>query len=224
MTFHDVDQNTDEWMDLRVGKVGGSSIGKIMAVPRKKTDCPTCDPKESELAKKFGDPAKKYAIQIALERITGEAKGDNYSNGHMERGHEQEPLAKKAYEDEYFCDVNNGGYFDCGNSGCSPDGLVYDNGLIEIKSVVYSIHYKTVKRNSFDPSYKWQLYFNLQRTERDWIDFVSYCHDYPAGKKLFVHRLHTGECVDVFTRIDSRLKEFEQLILETTSNIVGRMG
>lgn len=222
MIFHDVDQNTDEWLDLRVGKITGSAIGKIMAVPRKKTDCPTCDPKESELSKKFGEPAKKYAIQIALERITEEAQGDSYSNGHMERGHEQEPLARKAYEDEFFCDVSNGGFFDCGSEGCSPDGLVYDDGLIEIKSVIYSIHYKTVERNNIDPSYKWQLYFNLQKTEREWIDFVSYCHAYPKGNKLFVHRLHAVDLVEVFAKMDVRLKEFELLVSEVSKNINGR--
>lgn len=205
MKFHNVDQNTDEWIDLRAGKVTGSPFGKIMA----------------NEGKAFGPPANAYAIQIAIERMTGEAQGGGYSNGHMERGHEQEPLARKAYEDEYFCDVSNGGFFDCGNEGCSPDGLVYDDGLIEIKSVIPSVHYQTVKRNSFDPSYKWQLYFNLQKTGRKWIDFVSYCHDYPRGKKLFVHRLKAIDLTEIFDRMDARLKEFERLVIEVKNNIIG---
>ncbi len=206
MTFHDVDQNTDEWMLMRGGKITGSGISKIMA----------------NEGKAFGAPANAYAIQIAIERITGELQGGNgYSNGHMERGHEQEPLARKAYEDEYFCDVSNGGFFDCGNEGCSPDGLDYEDGVIEIKSVIPSVHYQNVKRANIDPTYKWQLYFNLQKTKRVWIDFVSYCHDYPRGKKLFVHRLTKGECIEVFERMDARVREFELLIAEVSKNIIG---
>ena len=203
----DVEQNSEDWDLLRVGKITSSALSKVMA----------------NYGKAFGEPAKKYAIQIALERITGEAQGDNYSNGHMERGHEQEPLARKAYEDEFFCDVSNGGFFDCGSEGCSPDGLVYEDGVIEIKSVIPSVHYQNVKRANIDPSYKWQFYFNLRKTERKWIDFVSYCHDYPKGKKLFVHRLYADDLVEVFDKMDARLKEFEILVSEVSRNIKGEV-
>jgi hypothetical protein len=205
MKFCDVVQNEDEWFAMRVSKITGSAISKIMAND----------------GKAFSSPANDYAVQIALERITGKAKGSTYSNGHMERGHEQEPLARAAYEDEYFCDVTNGGFFDCGNQGCSPDGLVYEDGLIEIKSHISSVHYKNVKRNNIDPAYKWQLYFNLQKTEREWIDYVSFCADYPAGKRLFVHRVFAKDCAEVFAQMDRRLEEFEELIAETTKNIKG---
>jgi len=205
MKFHNIEQNTDEWLALRVGKITGSAVGKIMA----------------NESKAFGNPAKDYAIQLALERITGEAKGSSYSNSHMERGHEQEPLAMMEYENEYFCDISKGGFFDCGKEGCSPDGLVYSDGVIEIKSVIASVHYQNVKRNDVDPKYKWQHIFNLQKTERDWIDFVSYCHEYPAGKKIFVHRIYVKDCSELFQRVDKRLEEFERLISEVTKNIKG---
>lgn len=204
MIFHDVDQNTDEWLDMRVGKITGSAIGKIMA----------------NEGKAFGPPANDYAIEIALERITGKSQGSNYSNAHMERGHEEEPLARAAYEDEYFCDVSNGGFFDCGDQGCSPDGLVYDDGEVEIKSRIAKVHYKNVKRNDIDPGDKWQLYFNLQKTERNWIDSISYCHTYPIGKKLFVCRLYAKDCIEFFERMDIRLAKFEELISEVTNNIL----
>lgn len=205
MIFHDVEQNTDEWLDLRVGKITGSAISKIMA----------------NYGKAFGSPAKDYAVQIALERIKGVAQGSSYSNGHMERGHEQEPLARMEYENEFFCDVDNGGFFDCGTEGCSPDGLVYEDGVIEIKSVIPSVHYQVVKRNDIDPKYKWQLYFNLQKTGREWLDFVSYCHDYPSEKKLFVHRIYAKDCAEFFRQIDIRIAEFEALVTETINNING---
>ena len=205
MIFHDIEQNTDEWFDLRVGKITGSAVQKIMA----------------NEGKAFGDPAKDYAVKIALERITGESKGESYSNAHMERGHEQEPLARMEYENEYFCNVSNGGFFDCGNEGCSPDGLVGSVGVIEIKSVIFSVHYKNVKRNDVMPTYKWQNYFNLQKTGREWIDLISYCQEYPIGRKLFVHRTYAKDCQDEFARMDARIADFEKLIEISTNNIMG---
>jgi hypothetical protein len=83
------------------------------------------------------------------------------------------------------------------------------------------VHYKNVKRNDIDTTYKWQLYFNLQKTEREWIDYVSFCADYPVGKRLFVHRVFAKDCGEVFAGMNKRLEEFEKLVAETTKNIIG---
>jgi len=203
MEFLDIDQNTDEWLDMRMGKLTGSSCSKIMA----------------NYGKAFGEPAKKAAVQVALEQLTGKRSEGGYSNDHMERGHEQEPVARKLYEDMYFIDVANGGFFDCGKSGCSPDGLVSDDGVIEIKSVIATTHYATIKLGGFDPSYKWQLYFNLVKTGRDWIDFVSYCAEFPKDKRLYVHRTFKSDCVDQFKMIEEREAEFFSLVDEIKNTI-----
>ena len=205
MIFHDVEQNEESgWFDLRIGKITGSGIARIMA----------------NEGKPFGDPAKNYAIKIALERITGKSKSDNYSNKQMDRGHEEEPLARMEYESEFFCDVTNGGFFDCGKQGCSPDGLVSSTGVIEIKSHIYSIFYKVKKRGSFEPTYKWQNFFNLKTTGREWIDFISFCLEYPTGKKMLVNRTYAEDCKDVFQAMDHRIEQFEELIEESTRNIL----
>jgi len=196
MRFHDIEQNTDEWLDLRAGKITGSGVSKIMA----------------NLGKAFGEPAKKYAANIALEQITGKPISNGFSNDHTERGHEQEPLARSAYENKYFCEVTNGGFFEINGLGCSPDGLVGDCGLIEIKSVISSVHFSNIKRQTFDPAYKWQLISNLKFTGRDWIDSVSYCADYPDGRQLFVSRLNKEDFSKEFALIDSRVEEFNKLI------------
>ena len=172
-------------------------------------------------SKAFGDPAKKLAVQIAIEQITGKYIESGYSNADMERGHQQEPIARALYEDQYFVDVANGGFFDCGNAGCSPDGLVNDDGLIEIKSVQSHIHYANIKRNSIDPAYKWQLYFNLLHTDRQWIDFVSYCEDFPKDKKLFVYRVRREDCQQEFEMIETRKAEFFSLVDEVKQTIRG---
>ena len=111
--WHDVEQNTEVWQQLRTGKVTASNAGSFMA--------------NSDGA--FGEPAKKYALQIALEIATGRKAEFSFSNDHTERGHEQEPIARMHYEDAEFVTVTNGGFFDCGDHGDSPDGLVGPDGV-----------------------------------------------------------------------------------------------
>lgn len=202
--FHDIEQNTDAWYALRAGRLTSSKLGTIMA----------------NYGKAFGEPAKKYAVNIALEQITGSPIASTFSNEHMERGHEQEPVARMMYEDEFFCDVSNGGFFGSEFVGCSPDGLVSADGLIEIKSVIASVHYANVKRQDVDPAYKWQCIGNLLFTQRNWIDFVSYCAEFPADKQLFTHRLHAKNLSDEFTQINQRIDEFKQLVETTKRNIL----
>lgn len=192
MIFHDVQQNTDEWQALRCGKATASNFACIMAND----------------GKAFGDPAKKYALQLALERITGRKADYSFSNEHMERGHEQEPIARMLYEEEHFCTVTNGGFFDCGLYGDSPDGLVGKNGAIEIKCVVAPTHYATLTRGSFDPAYRWQLVGHLDCTGRDWVDFASYCADFPEDQQLIVHRLTKSDCQSELERLAFRRNEF----------------
>lgn len=191
--FRDIEQNTDEWLDMKAGKLSGSSMPKVMA----------------NYGKSFGEPAKKLIITIAREQVTGKRSlAESYSNAHMERGHEQEPLARALYQEQTFSEVTNGGFFDNGNTGCSPDGRVYNEGLIEIKSVIDHVHYSNIKRNGVDPAYKWQIFFNLMETGLEWIDFVSYCADFPEKTQLFIHRTYAKDCGDEFNMIKVRKAEF----------------
>lgn len=203
MKFHDVEQNTDEWMALRVGKVTASNFGCFMAND----------------GKPFGEPAQRYALQIALEICTGKKAEIGFSNDHTERGHEQEPIARMLYEQEYFADVANGGFFDCGDYGDSPDGLVGKSGVIEIKSVIATTHFATLKRASFDPSYKWQLVGHLDCTGRDWVDFVSYCSEFPPSKQLLVYRATRDDFKDELQRLNARRDLFLELVKETLNKL-----
>lgn len=196
MLFHNVDQNTDEWMSLRLGRVTMSSAGKFMAND----------------GKAFGDPAKKYALKIALERVTGKKSEFSFSNDHMIRGHEQEPIAKMLYEEENFVTVSNGGFFDCGNYGTSPDGLVGEDGIIEIKSVIAKTHYATLRRGTPDPAYKWQLIGHLDCTGRDWVDFVSYCSDFIEKKQLITYRTYRYDVQKEIAALRYRRDLFLELV------------
>lgn len=201
--FHDVPQNSEAWQALRLGKATASNFGAFMA----------------NAGGAFGEPAKRYALQIALERLTGIKAEHSFSNEHMERGHEQEPVARMMYEEETFSDVTNGGFFDCGEYGDSPDGLVGFDGVVEIKSVIAPTHYTTIKRGSFDPAYRWQLVGHLDCTGRQWVDFVSYCSDFPAEKQLFVSRLKREDVAAEIEQLQQRREKFLALVKETMDSI-----
>lgn len=202
--FIDVEQNTDEWFQLRAKKITSSKLGCIMA----------------NYPKTFGLPAKKYAVNIAIEQITGKAISSNYTNEHMQRGHEQEPIARMIYENENFCEVANGGFFDSEFIGCSPDGLVGNDGIIEIKSVISSVHFDNVKRGTFDPAYKWQLIGNLKFSNREWMDFVSYCEQFPIDKQLYKYQLKKNDYNNEFDMIDARIEDFLKVISSTKEIIL----
>jgi len=196
--WHDVEQNSGEWFALRCGKITASNAACFMA---------------NEDKPFFGEPAKRYALQIALERINGRRSDSGFfSNAHTERGHEQEPIARMLYEELHFVDVGNGGFFDHGHCGSSPDGLVGDDGVIEIKCVIAPVHYATIQRGSFDPAYTWQLISHLDCTGRDWVDFVSYCAEFPYHNRLFVSRLYKKDYQEHISRLHKRRSDLLSLI------------
>ena len=202
--WHDVEQNSDDWDVLRCDVITMSNLAKIMA----------------NYGAAFGAPARKYAARIALGQLTGEVQTGGYSNTHMERGHEQEPMAVLEYEARYFTKVTNGGFYKVGDQGGSPDGLVGKPGMIEVKSAISDIHYDRIRRQSFDPSHKWQCLGNLKISDRDWLDFISYCIDYPEGKRIFVYRFHAKDYADEFEMIDLRIEKFRALIIEAKEIIL----
>jgi hypothetical protein len=203
MIFHDIPQNSPEWDALRLGKATASKFGVFMAND----------------GKAFGEPAKRYALQLALEISTGRKSEFSFKNDDMDRGHEQEPVARMLYEEENFCEVTNGGFFDWGQYGDSPDGLVSHDGVTEFKCVIASTHYDTLRRGSYDPAYKWQLVGHLECTGRAWVDFGSYCADFPEGKQLLVYRVTRDEFAVEIERLQTRRQKFLALVKETLHSI-----
>lgn len=202
MKWHDVEQNSPEWELLKLGKASSSSNAKFMA----------------NFGKPFGEPAHRYALQIALERVTGRKAEHSFKNDDMERGHEQEPLARMLYEEMFFCEVTNGGFFDFGEYGDSPDGLIGTDGVIEIKSVIASTHEATIKRGAFDPAYRWQLAGHFD-SGRQWVDFVSYCADYPEHLQLVVYRTYREEMADEIAKLHERRTDFLKLVAEKENEL-----
>lgn len=208
MIFHDVEQNTPEWDALRLGKATASKFGTFMA----------------NYGKAFGEPAKEYALKIALEIVTGRKAEYSFKNEHMERGHAQEPIARMLYEEQNFVDVTNGGFFCHGTHGDSPDGLISRDGVIEIKSVIASVHEANIRRGAADPAYKWQRIGHLDCTGRDWVDFVSYCADYPEWNQLAIFRTYRGEVTEELNQLAERRAMFLELVQTKVAELQMRIA
>jgi hypothetical protein len=204
LDYYDVEQNSDEWFEMRSGLVTSSKLGLVMA----------------NYGKSFGEPAKKYAVNVAIEQITGAPISDGYSNAHTERGHEQEPVARYLYEEETFCSVSNGGFFCDSFFGDSPDGLVGKDGCIEIKSVIPSVHFANIKRGCIAPAYRWQCIGHLMFTGREWLDFISYCEQFPEDKKLYTYRIYRDSLIEEFSMLSERLDKFLQIISDAKKTIL----
>ena len=170
-----MDQGTDEWFAIRVGKVTASRVADVIA----KT--------------KSGYSASRdnYMAQLVCERLTGQ-KGESFTNAAMQHGTETEPLARAAYEALRDVLVDEVGFVPHPSihmAGASPDGLVGDNGLLEIKCPNTATHIETLLSESVPTKYYTQMQFQLACTGREWCDFVSFDNRLPQELQLFVKRV-----------------------------------
>lgn len=197
MNHHDIEQNTEAWFDLRAGKVTSSKMAVIMAY----------------FGKGFGEPAKKYAQLIALERHTGvKIESSSYQSRAMKNGHINEPLARDMYEKEMMVSVKRGGFFEDGKRGDSPDGLVGTAGTVEIKAVEQAAHWEVITKGGYDSAYQWQIQNHIWVPGREWCDFVSLCLDFPPEKQLYIFRVKRDE--NMILKMKIRLAQFEELVEE----------
>lgn len=193
----DIEQNSRQWFNLRLGKATSSNFAKIMAND----------------GKAFGEPAKNYAKKVALEIITGErdSVGDVITKL-MERGTELEPVAIDLYQAKSLNWVTNGGFCDCGRYGDSPDGYILDDvdGCVEVKTVVANTQWERYRKKDYDTSYKWQIQAHMWLGNKKWCDFISYCPEFPESKQLYIYRVERDE--EMITRMVNRLEIFDAMV------------
>jgi putative phage-type endonuclease len=153
--YHDIQQGTEEWLNLRRGKFTASTFKNLMATKTTQT---------------YNDEIMK----VVYERLTGESP-ENFTNDYMKRGTELEPLAKERYMIDTFTKIEDSGFFEYNDwIGCSPDGLIGNDGLIEIKCPKYSTMINYLLKKELPTEYRHQVHGQLWITGRDWCDFVGY--------------------------------------------------
>jgi putative phage-type endonuclease len=189
--YHEIEQNSDEWMALRLGKFTASSFADLFMKPTTTT-------------------YQKAIYKAVFERMTGE-ETENFTNSYMERGHELEPFAREEYETQTFTEVQNGGFFELNEwVGCSPDGLVGTNGIIEIKCPAYNTMIQYLIDRKLPSQYKYQVYGQLYVTGRKWCDFMAY---HPKLKPLII-RIERDETIikEIENKLNDSIKEAKRII------------
>lgn len=179
-------QGSDEWKQIRLGKVTASRVADLVA--RTKSG--------------YSASRANYMAQLIAERLT-ETPAESYTNAAMQHGTDTEPEARDAYCFYQGVAVEQVAFVPhpkIGQAGCSPDGLVDQDGLVEIKCPNTATHLETLLGQAVPGKYDTQIQFQLACTGRAWCDFVSYDPRMPENMRLFIKRV---------ARDDKRIAELE---------------
>ena len=194
--LYEIEQGTEPWFACRLGKPGGSSF--------------------SDIVLQSGKPATgrgKLLYKLAAEILSGE-RTETYRNAAMARGTELEPLARSAYELITGADVVQVGYVFADENrrwGCSPDGLVGDDGLVEIKCPLAHTHVEYLDRGNLPGTYYHQCQGQLAVTGRTWLDFMSYS---PNIRPFIIRVARDEEFIAVLIQEVERFCDDLELLVE----------
>jgi putative phage-type endonuclease len=179
-----MEQGTTEWFAARLGKVTASRLSDVNM-------------------KKTTAGYQNYKAQLIAERLTG-TPPDSFSSAAMQWGTDQEPNARAAYSFLHSVEVDEIGFVDHPRlewSGASPDGLVGNDGLVEIKCPNTATHIATLEGGNIQGKYALQMQWQMACTERAWCDFASFDPRLPVEMQLHVVRVE---------RDDELIKELEE--------------
>lgn len=200
-------QRDEEWFAKRAGAFTASRSGDLMAKTR------------------TGPAAARRNLitLLAVERLTGQCV-ETYQNAAMARGIEMEPEARDAYSFETGSAVDQVDFIQhptIPRCGCSPDGLVGSDGMVELKCPTsMTVHYEALTGDAHADQYRWQLQHQLMVAGREWVDIASYHPSFPPGLQLAVKRIfRNAEDIEELTaailqadgEVEDTLKSLRQL-------------
>jgi len=198
MIIHDIDQKTEQWQALRLGRITGSIMHKFITKNRKGDG--------------FGETALNAIYELMAQRLTGIDESPDLSNNqHIQRGHELEQRAIAEYEIETFNTVKQVGFIEIDDLvGGSPDGLVGDDGLIEVKCKNNAYHLRSIidaRNGIIDKAHVIQMQFLMMITGRKWCDYVIYNENFLNSgeyKNLEIFRVEFDDSIaeNIKTTID----------------------
>ncbi len=197
-----IEQGTDEWKRARLGYVSASNLDAVMAKG-----------KSGEATTR-----KNYKIRLVAERLTGDI-GDSYSNAAMEWGVQTESQAAMAYEVAKETLLDKTGFWKHTQIqwlGCSPDRLVGNDGLVEIKCPNTTTHIDYWLAKKVPSEYVKQVQGQLWVMEREWCDFVSFDPRLPEKNRLLIVRAYRDEefIKQMQQEVEQFLNEVEALIIK----------
>ena len=202
----DIEQGTPEWFAQRCGKATASRISDIVA--KTKTG--------------YSTSRANYMAQLVVERMTNQV-AESYSNAAMEWGVENEEFARAAYELKTGNMVDQVGAIDhprIAMSAASPDGLVGDDGCLEIKCPNTATHIDTLLGDEPAKKYYDQMQWQMVCANRSWCDFVSFDPRMPSHLQLFVKRIERNdiyiaelekEVIQFLVEVDDKVKKLNEI-------------
>lgn len=202
-------QRTEEWWSARCGRVTASKVKDVMAKGR------------------GGAPSaarQNYMMQLLCERLTGKRE-EGFTSAAMQRGTDLEPIARSAYEvDKGVMTVETGLILHpkIEGFGASPDGLVGDRGMLEIKSPNTATHVATLQSGRHDPQYEWQMLAQMACADRDWVDFVSFDDRLPEELQYACFRFHRDE--KRIREMEAEVKHFLEELADLEREMRERMA
>lgn len=203
MKIIDVEQGSPEWLAYRAGRVTASVLGDMMA----KT--------------KSGWGASRANLQARLvaERLTGQPQ-ETYTNAAMQWGIETEPQARQVYELLNDVEVRQVGLVEHSTialSSCSPDGLVGDDGMLEVKCPNTATHIETLLSETIPQKYVLQMQWQMECCGRAWCDFASFDPRMPGEMQLYVQRVRRDDA------LIADLRNHVNLFLDEIADTVSRL-
>lgn len=210
-----LEQGSAEWKDARCGKLTASRFGDVITTTKK------------------GESAARrhYREEIVCEILTGQPAPEPYVSREMQWGKDQEPFARAAYELKYGIFVETCGFVvhpENSRFGCSPDGFVGEDGLIQIKCPNTTTHLAWMLEGQVPLEHAPQMLAELACTGRNWCDFVSYDPRLPEHLQLFIRRMHRNqehiaqaeEIVSVFlAEVDEVLAQLPQPVVSLLDQV-----
>jgi hypothetical protein len=207
-------QRTPEWMAQRLGRFSCSQFSRLMTEPRKKED------KEKG---NLSDGAITYVYECVAERLTGTKAKEDFTSKFTDWGIQNEPIAVAIYDEVKGCKSTDSDYIEYGeNSGGSPDRLVGDEGILEIKcpfTITSHLEHKLEDLRD-KPEYFWQCMGYLLITGRRWIDFVSYHPLYPGKLQFILKRLNASDYEPELKLLKSKLDKSTEIFNLITNSLI----
>ena len=194
------EQGTPEWFAARMGIPTASEFATVMASGKGGGESKT---------------RRTYMLKLAGEIITGEPM-ESYSNAHMERGKVMEDEARNFYSFITDADPERVGFIRNGQKGCSPDSLLGNDGMLEIKTKAPHLAIETIiKDKDFLPEHKAQCQGALWVAEREWIDLAVYWPKVP----IFIKRAYRDD--EYITKLSAAVDVFNDELQEIVAKVRG---
>lgn len=196
-------QGSAEWLSERAGKATASEFSSIMAKIKTGEAADRCN----------------YRARLVVERLTGKPI-PTFQSAAMRQGTEREPDARMAYMVKTGAVVEQVGLclHDTLDAGASPDGLIDEDGGLEIKCPELATHLEYLRLKAEPPAYTWQIQGCMWITGRKWWDFVSYNPDFPDHLQLVTRRIHRDE--EVIARLEAEVKKFLAEVEQETADVM----